>query len=107
MMEETIQFAFQLDSDFAVFSPFHPWADTPFGEMALREGLHLEWTNSWLDPPYVPNTLSGVEELNAIVRSAYRRYYLRPRVIARMFWRLRKPVYLRRTFRGLLFFLSL
>jgi radical SAM superfamily enzyme YgiQ (UPF0313 family) len=107
MMEETIQFACELDSDYAYFSPFHPWADTPFGEMALREGLDLGWSDSWLTPPYVPNTLSGVDELSALINSAYRRYYLRPGSIARAFWRLRKPVHWRRTFRGLLFFLGL
>ena len=107
MMEETFRFACELDSDYAVFSPFHAWPDTPFGEMALREGRYLGWKDSWLTPSYVPNTLSGVQELNAIITSAYRRYYLRPHSIARTLWRLRKPAHFQRTYRGILFFLGL
>ncbi len=107
MVEETIRFACELDADYTQFIPFHVWPDTPFGEDALREGQYLGWSDDMHNLQYVPNTLSGSDELKALIKSAYRRYYLRPSYIAKTLWRLRKPVYFHRTWRGFLYFLGL
>jgi radical SAM superfamily enzyme YgiQ (UPF0313 family) len=105
MAEKTIRFACELDVDYVVFSPYHVQRGTPIEALALREGRLVETkeeTFNWNHPSYVPKAYSGPAELAEVVRSAYRRFYLRPRYIARALWRARDPVILRNNFRAFL-----
>lgn len=96
MSEETIRFACELDVDYMVFLPYHVQRGTPLEELALREGRVIERDEfDWNVPTYVPNTYAGIEDLVRVVRTAYRRFYLRPRYIKRALWRARDPVNLR------------
>ena len=107
MGEKTIRFACELDTDFTNFVPFHIWPGLPLEEFALREGRQVEWDDSLLAVTYVPNAYSGPEELAALLKSAYRRYYFRPRYIARALWALRKPGQLERYWLGSRYWLGL
>jgi len=105
MAEETIRFACELDVDYMVFLPLHIQRGTPLEEIALREGRLVDVQGedfNWNTPSYVPNAYSAPEELAAVVRSAYRRFYLRPRYITRALWRARRPVVLRNYFTAFL-----
>ena len=103
MSLKTIDFACELDVDYMVFMPYHVQAGTALEELALREGRVFEPKEfDYNKPSYVPNTYSGPEELAEMIRYAYRRYYLRPRYVARALWKARRPAIARNYVRAFL-----
>jgi radical SAM superfamily enzyme YgiQ (UPF0313 family) len=105
--EETIRFALELNVDWMVFYPYHVQAGTPLAEIAAREGTILEEHDNVYMPPYVPSAYKNAEQIAVIIRSAYRRYYLRPTYIMRALWRARNPVVLRNYLEAFRYWLSL
>ena len=83
MAEKTIRFACELNVDWMIFYPYRVQKGTALEALALREGALLGNVTSVHVPSYVPNTYAGPEQLAHSIRSAYRRYYLRPRYAAR------------------------
>ena len=95
-LRRTIDFAIELDIDYAQFSILIPLPGTEVWEMA-KEGkvlrnLATDWSeyNFYNDPIIASEQLNG-EILQKYYREAYRRYYIRPRFIARQFKRLFAP----------------
>jgi len=90
-IEETINFALELGLDSASFAMMVPFPGTREYDLYKQEGLLL--SEDWRDydiagkPVYRHPHLS-YEELSAAPRRAYRRFYLRPRVILRHLKRL-------------------
>ncbi|MHB8158965.1 MAG: B12-binding domain-containing radical SAM protein [Thermoleophilia bacterium] len=108
-IEETIAFATELDLDSASFAVMVPFPGTSEYERYDREGLLL--TRDWREynimgrPTYSHRNVSS-DELMQAPRRAYRRFYLRPRVIVRQlrrmtsFWAFREYAHVaRRVFR--------
>ena len=96
--EQTIRFACELDVAYMIFSPYHIQRGTMLEALALQEGRAVQVSQEaydWTVPSYVPKAFSGPEELAAVIRAAYRRFYLRPRYIARALKRSRDPIVLR------------
>ncbi len=101
-VEQTIDFARQLDLDSAGFGMMVPFPGTDEWEKFRAGGLLL--TEDWWrydimgEPVYRHQNLSS-EELFQATRRAYRRFYLRPRIIARhlrklnSWWALREYVH--------------
>lgn len=95
-ISRTLKFSCELDVDFAKFNVFVPYPGTEiFTEMNEQNGgLPKEWLRytsypSPDNPPvYVPPGLT-VEELIDAQRQAMRRFYLRPRMIARQLLKIR------------------
>ena len=83
MTEETIDFACSLDVDWMMFFPFHLQRGTTIEEMALSHGHVRETQETIHFPSYVPSAYESKEELEKMVKRAYRKYYLRPG-----FWKL-------------------
>ncbi len=85
-IKDTIEFARRLDLDSAGFAVMVPFPGTQEYEKYKREGLLL--TEDWHDynimgkPVYRHKHLTN-EELRKAPRRAYRRFYLRPRMILR------------------------
>jgi len=107
MAEDTVRFARELNVDWMIFYPYHVQPGTPLAEVAAGEGSILEEDEDMHRPSYVPRGYASADELAATVRSAYRRYYLRPRYFARALWRLRNPVVLRNYWDAFRYWLSL
>ena len=105
--EETIRFACELNIDWMIFYPYHPCAGTSLGETAMIEGVIAPPDAEMHQPVYVPKGYRDAAQVAETVRSAYRRYYLRPRYILRALWRLRNPVVLRNYLNGFRFWLKL
>ena len=85
-MEETIRLSLELPLDWASFTITQPMAGTDIFHDALEEGLFDEdyWRNYTLgkvsEPPgYFVSEEASAADLEALLRSAYRRFYLRPR----------------------------
>ena len=96
MADETIRFACELDVDYMTFLPYRVQHGTPLEDLALREGRVVETgAFDFNEPSYVPKAYAGPGEVAEVLRSAYRRFYLRPRYMARALWRARNPIVLR------------
>lgn len=98
-MKETIDFALELDTDVATFTLYVPLPGTVEYKRACKSGafdpeyykrrIIPEFT--FLDfPVYVPEGMTA-KELMSIHRTAYRRYYLRPKMILRKILSIRSP----------------
>lgn len=80
-MRQTIDFAIELDPDYATFSLATPYPGTEFYRIALEEGHDLsDWDRYQLsrygDPIYIPAGMTK-EELIRLHKLAYRKFYLR------------------------------
>ena len=96
MTENSIRFACELNTEYMLFQPYHCLPGTPLEDLAAQEGRFVEHDNvSAQLPSYVPNTYENAEQLAAMVKLAYRRYYLRPGYILHALWRARRPTVFR------------
>ncbi len=105
--EQTIRFACELNIDWMIFYPYHVQPGTCLGDVADDYGVTLESRTEMHAPSYVPNTYQGPEHLTRLLKQANRRYYLRPRYIARTLWRMRDPYALKNTCLAFLYWLTL
>jgi len=84
-MEQTTRLAIALDADFANFYPAVPYPGTALYEKARREGLLT--TDDWTKMEYSYYVLDGhglnEQVVMAALSRARRRFFLRPRYIAR------------------------
>ncbi len=84
-MEKTIDFAIQADPDFAAFYPAVPYPGTPFYRECVKRG----WvkTHDWSKYDYshyiIENHVLRPEIVLPLKTKAYRKFYMRPKVIAR------------------------
>ncbi len=84
-MEKTIQLAIEVDPDYAAFYPAVPYPGTPFYRECVKRG----WvkTKDWSKYDYshyiIENHVLRPEIVLPLKAKAYRKFYLRPQVIAR------------------------
>ncbi len=99
-MEDTIRFAIELDTELVSFTIFVPLPGTAEYRRALKSGTFVDPQYylhkvvpefNFLDYPiYVPEGMTA-RELLSIHRSAYNRYYFRPRFLLRKLLSIRSP----------------
>jgi anaerobic magnesium-protoporphyrin IX monomethyl ester cyclase len=99
-MEDTIRFAIELDTELVSFTIFVPLPGTAEYRRALKSGTFVDPQYylhkivpefNFLDYPiYVPEGMTA-GELLSIHRSAYNRYYFRPRFLLRKLLSIRSP----------------
>ena len=82
---DTINFAIELNPDYATFSIATPYPGTAFYETAIKEGHTLEdWAKytsaRYSDPIYAPKGMTK-DELKALHIKAFKKFYLRPKYI--------------------------
>lgn len=90
---ETINFAIELNPDYATFSLATPYPGTEFYDIAIKEEIDLsDWNKFRLarysDPLYVPKSLTS-EELKFYHRLAYKKFYLRPGYMFKSLFKIR------------------
>ena len=108
-MEETVRFAIELDIELVSFTIFVPLPGTAEYRRALKSGTFVDPQYylhkivpefNFLDYPiYVPEGMTA-RELLSIHRSAYNRYYFRPRFLLRKLLSIRSPDELASLFYG-------
>ncbi len=91
LAQQTLRFVCELNVDWLIFYPYHIKVGTPLAAIAAQEGVILQEADDMMVPSYVPKGYRDVDHLAETVKSAYRRYYLRPRYILRTLWRMRDP----------------
>jgi len=99
-MEETIQFAIELDTELASFTLLVPLPGTGEYRRAMKSGTFVDPKYylhkvvpefNFLDyPVYIPEGMTA-GELLSIHRRAYNRYYFRPRMLLRKLLSIRSP----------------
>ncbi|MEM3736807.1 MAG: radical SAM protein [Candidatus Bathyarchaeia archaeon] len=84
-IEQTIRFAKKLDPDYAQFSVATPYPGTELYEMAKEQGLLLteNWSRYTVIKPVLATREFTEEELTKLLKKAYLRFYLRPKVLWR------------------------
>jgi len=92
-LENTIDFAVELDADYATFSLATPYPGTEFYETACKEGTVLSsWERyrnaRYSEPLYIPTGLS-LTELKHFHKLAYKKFYLRPSYILKSIFKVR------------------
>lgn len=89
MGRRTIDFAIALNPTYAAFYAAHPFKGTQLYDMALQTGTILDSRFQGMSKvTYVPAGYADAAELERMVRTAYLRFYLRPRVIWRTLCRM-------------------
>jgi len=110
-MDETINFAIELDPDFAQFTIATPYPGTRMRQLILDEGKLL--SDNWQD--YASYGGLAVFEHGSLTpelmerkyKEAYRRFYLRPRYILRRLKQMGRPRELKNILSGLCVFIKM
>jgi len=84
-IEQTIKFMKKLDPDYVQISVATPYPGTELYEMAKEQGLLLteDWSRYTVIKPVIATKDFTEEELSKLLKKAYLRFYLRPKVIWR------------------------
>ncbi|MBI5061120.1 MAG: radical SAM protein [Candidatus Aenigmarchaeota archaeon] len=102
LARKTIDFAVDLDLDYAQFCITTPFPGTELYEQAKKYGkLSKEYDkyNIW-DPVFVPYGYKDAEEIKEMEREAMRRFYMRPRYITKRILKLRSLGDIKRNIEG-------
>jgi len=103
-LQQTLDFAKELDIDFAHFNKFVPFPGTDFYRMLIAQGYHFDFSgsSSTLDhdamifvPPAIPE-----EVYKAFLDRAYKDFYLRPGYLVKRFLSMRTWTEFWGNFRG-------
>lgn len=112
--EETIKFAIELDCSYAAFIPTHPFQGTKLYEQCISQGKLVKppYTERMLvtrylpTVSYVPDGYKNPEEIEAIIKMAYRMFYLRLRYLYRHLRRIKNIEDIKRFWYGFKFLLG-
>lgn len=106
-MQETISFSKKLDPDYIHFSLMTPYPGTELYKLALEKGVaksdywkkFAESPDKNFEPMFWEENLNRLE-LNAMLQSAYKSFYLRPGYIFKQILKLRSTSELKRKFKA-------
>lgn len=113
--EQTIKLAIELDCTYAAFIPTHPFRGTPLYEQCLKEGkvvmptysknmCHTRYIPSIT---YIPAGYRSKEEVEDMIKKAYRKFYLRPRYFLKHISKIKTFEDIKRYWNGFDFLLGL
>lgn len=113
--EQTIKFAIDLDCTYAAFIPTHPFKGTALYEQCLKEGKivlpayskDMCQTRYIPDITYVPAGYKSKEEVEDMIKKAYRKFYLRLGYFLKHFRKIRNFEDIKRYWSGFKFLLGL
>ena len=106
--EKTIEFAMQLDPDYANFNIFFPEPGTGLYDLAVKSGRML--STHYLGrtvPVYLPDGYDSVEQIRAIQARAFRKFYFRPSYVLKRLIRMRTGSEIRQYYDGFQMLLSM
>jgi radical SAM superfamily enzyme YgiQ (UPF0313 family) len=87
---KTIDFALSLDPTYAIFYATHPRKGTILHEQAMVVGAFIDHNFRGMSKiTYVPEGYEGPEQLEKMISGAYKKFYLRPKVILRTVFKIR------------------
>jgi radical SAM superfamily enzyme YgiQ (UPF0313 family) len=105
-MERDLKGAIKLNMDFAHFNKFEPYPGSELYKCLAAQGYKYDFTR-WESHhdlkgalPYIPDGISETDYRNWLIK-AHKRYYLRPRYIARQLSGIRSAEDIRRLWEGM------
>lgn len=104
MAQKTINFAIELDVDYAQFAYTTPYYGTVLYEQCKKEGTILtEDLSNYCsnEAVFLPKTYKSREQLKQLYKRAYRKFYLRPRYIFKHLAKIRHPRDIKKYLTGL------
>lgn len=106
--KRTIDFAIEIDPTYAIFYATYPRYGTELYEIAKKSGQFLhEDFRGMSKVTYVPEGYASARQLEDTIRSAYRRFYVRPSKIAAAAMRLRSWTTVKELAKAYLLYLGL
>lgn len=106
MAQKTIDFAIELDLTYAQFLPTYPEPGTVLYEKAVEKGKFIKYEGR-TKAAYVPEGYKNPQEVESMVRSAYRQFYLRPGYFMKHLKKLHRIEDMKRYYNGFKFALGL
>ncbi len=100
---QTINFALELNIDYAVFVCTNPLRGTPLYDICRREGRVLDGAYGFTRPfraPFLPEGYQTDQQIIKLLKLAYRRFFLRPKQILRFIKKINSPKEFWRYFQG-------
>jgi radical SAM superfamily enzyme YgiQ (UPF0313 family) len=108
MGRRTIEFALELNPTYAIFYATHPRYGTELYDIALEYGSFLDKDFRGMSKiTYVPEGYKDASELAEMVRSGYKRFYLRPQQFYKFLRKVRSIGELKELLMGVLLYLGL
>lgn len=109
MARKTIKYAIELEPDYAQFSLTTPYPGTElYGEASKWGTLNQEYDefHGW-SPVFIPKGYKDANELMAINREAFRRFYFRPKFVLKKIMAIRSFTDIKRYWKGFRFILGM
>jgi anaerobic magnesium-protoporphyrin IX monomethyl ester cyclase len=104
----TIAFAIELDPTYAIFYATHPRAGTQLYDIAINTGTFLDENFRGMSTvTYVPEGYKDAAQLERMIQSAYRKFYLRPHMILKYLRKVRSLQSLQEAIYGFFLYLGL
>ena len=102
-MQQTLDFAIELDTDVAIFNIATPFPGTDMFQWAKSRGLLTteNWDEYDFANPVMKLPTVSLKQIHEFYQRAYRKFFLRPKYLARRVARLRHLVSVVDAFRGL------
>jgi radical SAM superfamily enzyme YgiQ (UPF0313 family) len=102
-MQQTLDFAIELDTEVAIFNIATPFPGTEMFNWAKDNGLLTteNWDEYDFANPVMELPTVSLQQIQEFYQRAYRKFFLRPKYLARRVTRLRRMVNLVDAFRGL------
>jgi radical SAM superfamily enzyme YgiQ (UPF0313 family) len=92
-MQKTLDFAIKMNMDFAHFNKFTPYPGTELYKMLINKGYNFDFSKSCsqLDHSIIMYVPDGVdkEKYKKFIDGAYKKYYLRPKYLAKQVMNIR------------------
>ncbi len=103
LAEKTIDFAVELDVDYAQFCITTPFPGTQLYEDAKKYGKLIEDFDKYSiwEPVFIPHGYKSIEEIKELQKKAFRKFYLRPNYVLKRILKIRGWTDIKRNIQGL------
>ena len=106
MGQKTIDFAIELDVDYAQFFATNPLPGTPLYEDSQKLGTYIPDVDNYgfsrpFRAPFVPYAYKDEKQILDLVRKGHRKFYFRPGYLLKALKRIKKPDDLRKCWTGI------
>lgn len=105
---KTVDFAIEIDPTYAIFYATHPRRGTALYDIAFVSGKFIDQDFRGMSKvTYIPEGYQSAEQLERMIRYAYRKFYLRPRLWLKYLKRLKSRQDILELLQGFLLFMGL
>ena len=104
---KTINFAIEIDLDYAQFFPTYPEYGTKLYELARKKGKIIKGYHGRTKAAYIPEGYKGAKEVEYYIKLAYKKFYFRPYYVWKRLKGIRSFEDIKRYYEGFKFMIGL